>query len=166
VDTIVPVTSEDVRRLARGTGLPPDQIVAFYQGDELDDGGDGLHFAELDIGPRFLGLRRRWSDEREEETCRFFRGDRCTAYADRPLTCRLWPFSLGFDAQGRVNRLGINHAVECRYTLEGEVELPALERDWQRDERQDERWERQVAGWNRRHRGGTRRQFLSYVGLR
>lgn len=166
VDTIVPVTAEDVQRLARGTGLGAEQIVAFYAGDEFDDGGEGLSFAELDIGPRILGLRRRLDPERDEEACRFFQHDRCTVYADRPITCRLWPFSLGFDEAGQVNRLELNDSVECQYALDGAIDLPALKRDWQHDDEQDDRWQRTIARWNQRHRGGTRREFLAYVGLR
>jgi Fe-S-cluster containining protein len=166
VDTIVPVTGQDVLRLMKGTRLPAEQIVAFFRGDEFDDGGDGLTFVELDVGARVMGLRRRFSVSREEDACRFYDGKKCTAYAHRPSTCRLWPLQPTLDEAGRITRLALNDTVDCRYDLEGQVDPERLVANWRRDERQDEQWTQKVDRWNRRHRGGARREFLKFVGLR
>jgi Fe-S-cluster containining protein len=166
-DTIVPITGDDLRRLCEGTGLPADRVVSFYAGDEFDDGGSGLVYVELDVGARTMGLRRRAARAHGEATdvCRFFRDGRCSVYEHRPVTCRLWPFSLTLDGRGRPTRLALNDAVECPYALDGQVDEAALVADWRLDDEQDARWRRTARAWNLRHSGGTAAEFLAFAGL-
>jgi Fe-S-cluster containining protein len=166
-ETIVPVTGDDVRRLCAGTGLPAERVVTFYGGDEFEDGGEGLAFVDLAAGPRTMGLRRRRArvNGQDADVCRFFRDGRCSVYPHRPITCRLWPFSLSLDDRGRPTRLELNDAVACPYRMDGAVDQAALVADWREDDAQDARWRRTVDAWNRRHAGGTPQAFLAFAGL-
>ena len=98
-DTIVPITHEDVARMMKGTGLKAMDIATFYKSSDFDDGGEGLQFVNLDGGRRTLGLRKRFDKENDRDSCAFFKGDRCSVYEHRPVTCRVWPFTLRFDPQ-------------------------------------------------------------------
>ncbi len=165
-DTIVPVTDEDVRRLAAGMGLKAADVATLYRESDFDDKGEGLQFANLEGGRRTLGLLKRQDRANGREACRFFVGDRCSAYAHRPVTCRVWPFTLGFDASGRrVSSLSINPALPCPYELDGRNTVAELAADWRWDDRQDAAWAAKVSAWNRAHSTGTRDEFFAFLGL-
>jgi Fe-S-cluster containining protein len=164
-DTIVPIALDDLRRLTRGTGLAADAIVSFYGRDEFQCGGSGLLFVELDVGPRTMGLRKRRDARNGRDACEFFKRDRCSVYEHRPVTCRIWPFTLGLDDRGHLTRLEVNRAVECPHEMDGVVDRHELVRDWRLDDRQDARFRRVVDRWNRRHRGGSATAFLAFLGF-
>src|SRR5258705_1029516 len=100
-DTIVPVTPQDLHRLQKGIGLPAGEIAEFYKSSEFEDEGEDLHFVRLDIGPRVLGLKKRFDEKDEREACKFFLDNRCSVYEQRPVTCRVWPFTLSLDSTGK-----------------------------------------------------------------
>lgn len=165
-DTIVPVTDEDVRRIMHGTGLKARDVATFYKSSDFDDSGDGLEFANLDGGRRTLGLRKRMDDENGREACKFFKDNRCSVYQDRPVTCRVWPFTLRFDASGRrVSSLAVNASLPCPYELDGKNTVSQLVATWKWDDRQDEAWSAKVREWNRTHSAGREDDFLTYLGL-
>lgn len=165
-DTIVPITHLDVERLMRGTGLEALEICAFYEPGDFDDGGEGLPFANLDGGPRTLGLRKRHDKPNGRDACAFFRDSRCSVYEHRPVTCRVWPFTLGFDSTGRrVNSLSINPSLPCPYELDGKNTVSQMVADWRWDDRQDEAWASKVSAWNRTHTKGSPQEFLAFLGL-
>jgi Fe-S-cluster containining protein len=165
-DTIVPVTDEDVRRLMHGTGLAARDIATFYKKSDFDDGGDGLEFANLDGGRRTLGLRKRMDEPNGREACEFFRDNRCSVYKDRPVTCRVWPFTLRFDASGRrLSSLTVNGSLPCPYELDGKNTVSELVATWRWDDRQDEAWIAKIREWNRTHSAGSQDEFLGYLGL-
>jgi Fe-S-cluster containining protein len=163
-ETIAPITGDDLERLVKGTGLSPHQVVDFYAGSEFEDGGEGLVYVDLDVGSRTMGLRRAVNRRGQPTGCRFFVEERCSVYDHRPVTCRLWPFTVALDDQGQMNRLSINDAVDCAYQLDGVVDGKALTRHWREDDVQDGRWQRVVERWNRRHAGGTRESFFAFLG--
>jgi len=165
-DTIVPITAEDVRRMIDGTGLMALDICTFYKAEDFDDEGSGLEFANLDGGRRTLGLRKRFDKENDRDSCAFFKDNRCSVYESRPVTCRVWPFSLSFDASGkRVTKMSINSALPCPYELDGKSSLSSAVANWRWDDRQDEVWQSKVREWNRTHSAGTEEEFLKYLGL-
>jgi Fe-S-cluster containining protein len=165
-DTIVPVSDEDVRRLMQGTGLKAGEIATFYTKADFDDGGEGLEFVNLTGGRRTLGLRKRLDTENDRDACKFFRDNRCSVYQDRPVTCRVWPFTLRFDASGRrLSSLGINTSLPCPYELDGKNTVSELVANWRWDDRQDAAWVAKVREWNRTHTAGTPEEFFEYLGL-
>ena len=164
-DTIVPITAEDVKRLMTGEKLPWNKILEFYKSDEFDDGGEGLRFAELDEGRKVMGLIKKWDAENGRDACKFFKNNRCSVYESRPVTCRVWPFTIRFDDEGRISSMAINGTVACPYELDGDNSPQKVAADWNWDDRADEAWERQVTRWNKLYAGGTRQEFLKYIGV-
>lgn len=165
-DTIVPVTDEDVRRIMQGTGLGAAEVATFYKTTDFDDKGEGLQFVNLDGGRRTLGLRKRMDKENDREACKFFKDNRCSVYKDRPVTCRVWPFTLRFDATGRrLSSLSVNSSLPCPFELDGKSTASELVANWKWDDRQDETWSAKVREWNRTHTKGKEQEFFSYLGL-
>lgn len=165
-DTIVPISHEDVLRLMKGTGWKASELVAFYTENDFDDKGEGLQFINLDGGRRTLGLRKRFDKENDRGSCAHFKDNRCSVYEHRPVTCRVWPFTLSFDAAGRrLTRLSINPALPCPFELDGSNSVPELVANWRWDDRQDDAWAAKVKEWNRTHTQGTEEDFLRFVGL-
>ncbi|HTB22326.1 MAG TPA: YkgJ family cysteine cluster protein [bacterium] len=165
-DTIVPVTDEDVRRIMQGTGRKVSEVAKFYKSSDFDDAGEGLQFVNLDGGRRTLGLLKRMDKENDREACEFFRDNRCSVYKDRPVTCRVWPFTLRFDASGkRLSSLSVNSSLPCPFELDGKNTVSALVADWRWDDKQDEAWSAKVKEWNRTHSAGAEHEFFSYLGL-
>jgi Fe-S-cluster containining protein len=154
-ETVVPVTTVDVLRVARATGLRPDKIVSFYAPGSFVDGGRGLPFAALDVGPRVMGLA-----QTGDRRCKFHRSDRCTVYDVRPVVCRTFPFSIDEEAG-----LRMNEGVDCRYERDGVVDVAQVVRACRREGRQDVAWRRVIDAWNEQWAGGGRSEFLSFVGL-
>jgi len=165
-DTIVPVTHLDVKRLILGTGLKAGQIVEFYKSSEFADEGEGLQFPVLDIGPRVMGLKKRFDEGEKREACKFYLDQRCTVYEHRPVTCRVWPFSLSFDETGkRLTRMAINDALPCPFELDGSNDPKQLAENWNWDDHQDEEWEASVKRWNETSPGGDTAAFLKFLCL-
>ena len=165
-DTIVPITHIDVARMIKGTKLRADEIAEFYKSSEFSDGGEGLHFATLDIGKRVMGLKKRYDEADQREACKFFLGGRCSVYEHRPVTCRVWPFTLSFDSTGKkLSRIEINRALPCPYELDGKNESKDLIHDWNWDDQQDDEWSKMVKRWNEERKGGTADEFFDFMGL-
>ena len=165
-DTLVPITDEDMRRMVKGTGLDPFDICSFYKADDFEDKGEGLEFANLDGGPKTLGLRKKFDKDNDRDSCKFFKDNRCSVYESRPVTCRVWPFTLSFDATGkRVSKVSINDSLPCPYELDGKNTVSELKAVWDWDDRQDSSWSAKVKEWNRTHTAGTEEEFLKYLGL-
>jgi Fe-S-cluster containining protein len=162
----VPITDEDIRRLMKGTGLSPFDICTFYKAEDFEDKGEGLEFANLDGGLRTLGLRKKFDKDNDRDSCKFFKDNRCSVYESRPVTCRVWPFTLAFDATGkRVTKVSINDSLPCPFELDGKNTVPELVSVWNWDDRQDASWSSKVKEWNRTHSTGTEEEFLTYLGL-
>ena len=165
-DTIVPITHLDVKRMMLGTKLPATEIVEFYKASEFADEGEGLHFAELDMGRRVMGLKKRFDEKEERESCKFYLDQRCTVYEHRPVTCRVWPFTLSMDSSGkRLTKMEINNALPCPFELDGKNDPKQLIKNWDWDDHQDEEWEKSIKGWNAEHAGGSVEDFFKYLCL-
>jgi Fe-S-cluster containining protein len=165
-DTIVPVTHLDLKRLMLGTKLKPSEIVEFYKSSEFADDGEGLHFVELDMGRRVMGLKKRFDEKEQKEGCKFYLDQRCTVYEHRPVTCRVWPFTLSLDDEGRrITKMEINDALPCPFELDGKNQPKDLIRNWKWDDNQDEEWEVSVKNWNLGHKGGSPEAFFKFLCL-
>jgi len=165
-DTLVPVTHLDIKRLMLGTKLPASQIAEFYKSSEFADEGEGLQFVELDLGARVMCLKKRYDEKEEREACKFYRDQRCTVYEHRPVTCRVWPFTLSLDSEGRrITKMSINDALPCPYELDGMNEPKQLIKNWTWDDQQDDEWEKSVKLWNDTHAGGSAEEFFKFLYL-
>jgi Fe-S-cluster containining protein len=165
-DTIVPITGDDLQRLQKGIGLKAGELAEFYKTSEFADEGDGLHLIQLDLGPRIMGLRKRYDEKEEREACKFYKDQRCTVYEHRPVTCRVWPFTLSFDSTGkRITRMEINDALPCPYELDGSNQPQKLVEDWNWDDEQDLHYEKQVKEWNESKPGGSAEEFFRFLKL-
>lgn len=158
-DTIVPVTDQDVRRIMRATGQGAQQIVRFFGPDDVKGDRRSPGWIKLRQGKRFMGLRK------SRGHCLYLHRRRCLIYRQRPVTCRLYPFNIFFDAKGQVETLEINDAVKCGHALDGRVSLEAIKALYFRDERQDEAYFARVKRWNAQRPNGTAKEFLAFLGL-
>jgi Fe-S-cluster containining protein len=167
-DPLLPLTDEDVRRIAKRTGDPPREIIRWVDrwGIEMDDEPEA--FVRLRQGKRVMVLRH------QNGGCRYLGPDaRCTIYGSRPLGCRVYPFDPTYDKSGKLRRLKIVQATDCPYELDGENDPARLRILYERYDDAHERFNDKIAEWNRiqerRQRSGkaaqTAREFLEFVGL-
>ena len=159
-DTIVPITDHDVRRLIE-PGRPAETFINFYPRREFDDRAPELAWIHLEEGRRVMALKK----QPGSEACHFLKELRCSAYEQRPITCRVFPYQVEFDAKGKVNRFYISQAVPCPYQLDGKVNLPQVVRDWDLDDEQDLEYSLKVEEFNALPRPRTRHAFLQFLGL-
>ena len=155
--TYICITDADARRLSEGLGRPVDSFVRFAREDEITLGK--RHAWWVRFARRRGVMVLRWRRER----CIFLDGeDRCTAYAHRPLVCRIHPFNvtLSDEDKGGVAKLSMNRVTPCPHEWDGREtkrELGLLERLlW----RESDRYIAKVEGWNRRRTWRTPRAFL------
>ena len=129
-------------------------------------GGEDLHFVELDIGKRVMGLKKGFDEKEQKEGCKFYLDQRCTVYEHRPVTCRVWPFTLSLDGEGkRITKMEINDALPCPFELDGKNDPKSLIKNWQWDDQQDEEWETSVKSWNAQRKGGSAEEFFKHLCL-
>lgn len=149
------------------TGQDARRIVAWADRDGLALDDDD-YFVRLRAGKRVMVLRH------EAGACRFLdESDRCGIYAARPLGCRIFPFDPRFDRRGKLRRLELIPATDCRYALDGENDAAALRRLSDRHDDATERYLERVAAWNRaqaaRAQSGLQTQsavrFFEFLGV-
>lgn len=167
-DPLLPLTDGDIRRIEAFTGDAPSDFVRWVDrhGIDMDDEPEG--FASLRQGKRVMVLRH------GRHGCRYLGSDnRCTIYSARPLGCRIFPFDPSFSREGKLRRLTLIDATECRYELDGKNDLAALKRLHERHEGANDAYHAKVADWNgqqrrrkrRSQKAGTARQFLEFLGF-
>jgi len=167
-EPLLPLTDQDVRRIAQRTGDRPRDIVRWVDRNGIDMDDEPEAFAMLRQGKRVMVLRH------QNGACRYLGEDaRCTIYSSRPLGCRVYPFDPDFDRRGKLVRLRIVKATECPYELDGKNsvdEIRELDDTYQAAHRD---YNERVAEWNReqtrRKRRGlspqTAAEFLGFLGL-
>lgn len=167
-EPLLPLTDGDVKRIATGTGEKPKDFIRWVDrhGIEMDDEPEG--FVELRQGKRVMVLRHTsWG-------CYFLGKDnRCTIYGSRPLGCRIFPFDGTFDDKGKLKRLKLIQAADCKYELDGKNDVDAIYKLDQRHEKAGEAWEGRIAEWNAEQKkkkragksAGTARQFFDFLGF-
>ncbi|HEY8946447.1 MAG TPA: YkgJ family cysteine cluster protein [Polyangiaceae bacterium] len=167
-EPLLPLTDADVRRISAHTGDPASEVVRFVARNGIDMDDEPEAFAILREGRRVMVLRH------ARGGCMYLGADaRCTIYGARPLGCRIFPFDPTFDRSGRMKRLKLIQATECRYELDGANDPDAIRRLHGRYEEATRRYHEKIAEWNglqrKRKREGrpaqSARQFLAFLGL-
>lgn len=164
----VAITHHDLRRLSEGLRLPAAELCEWLEPTAVDMTGEPGSFVQLAGGRRLMVLAQ------TAGACRQLRADqRCGAYAERPLDCRLFPFALERDEQGRVVQLARLDPDGCGDEQGAAAdlgELTALDAQrWQ--ELAD--YQRRLGRWNRlalhrqrfRLRRGDAADFLAFLGF-
>lgn len=161
-DTVAPISDADLKRVARGTGLPPRAIARFFSPSEIDLGADDPQWVRLRGRRRVLGLRKGPDGDR----CRFLADDGgCTIYPHRPATCRTFPFDVEIGKDWRLEKIEINGSVPCGYLPSDGRATRALPGDVRRELTEARAYERKLRRFERRQRLGGARELLRFLGL-
>jgi Fe-S-cluster containining protein len=167
-EPLLPITDYDLRRLVEHTRRPPTDLVRWVapKNIELDDEPEA--FVHLRAGMRVMTLRHQRSG------CILLDADqRCTAYAARPIGCRVFPFDSKFDSHGRIRRLELIQATECPYELTGKQSILAIRSQQLEFLDEVDAYQAKVAAFNQLQRGRSRKRrslltssdFLRFLGL-
>jgi Fe-S-cluster containining protein len=92
----VALTHHDLRRLSQGLKRPAASLVEWLPPDEIDMTNEPGSFVRLAVGRRLMVLAH------SGDACQMLQPDqRCSAYAHRPLDCRLYPFHVERGKRGQ-----------------------------------------------------------------
>jgi Fe-S-cluster containining protein len=165
----VALTHHDLARLVAALGVPAQSLIAWLEPEQVDLDAESAGMVALPGGPRLMVLAH------DALGCQLLGTDqRCRAYDARPQDCRVYPFAIERDGDGRMLRLALFDAEAC-----GDRADPPLETgDVERADR--ERWvevaeyRAHVARWNRlahqrerlRHRTHGEHDFLAFLAKR
>jgi Fe-S-cluster containining protein len=148
-EPLLPLTDSDVTRITRHTGEPTSVLVRWVDrnGIDMDHAGGGC---------RYLG-----SD------------DRCTIYNHRPLGCRIFPFDPSWKDDGKLRRLKLIEATDCKYELDGENDVDKMRVLHKKHLASTVAYQAKVATWNarqveRKQRGKkaqTAADFFNFLGI-
>lgn len=167
-EPLLPLTGEDLLRLVRHTGEDPMKLVQFVDKDGIDLDHEPDAFAILRQGRRVMVLKHRAG------RCIFLADDdRCGAYDVRPLGCRIFPFDPNFTKSGKLRRLELIQATDCRYELDGHNSVQALRALNTRYEAAILRYRTRILEWNKKQRSRRRqgkpaqtsREYLKFLGV-
>lgn len=152
-EPVLPLTNEDVRRLAAATGDEPADFVRFLPSSAIAMDHEPEAFLRLRQGRRVMTLRQ------SNGRCRYLTSeDRCSVHDARPLGCRVFPLDATFGKRdGRLRRLTLIQATTCEYELDGRQSVPRLRRLTADYEAANARWHLWIAEWNRRQASRARR---------
>lgn len=163
----VALTHHDLRRLSRGLGRPAASLIEWLVPDEIDMTDEPGSFVRLAVGRRLMVLAH------SGDACQLLQPDeRCSAYAQRPLDCRLYPHHVERTDKGRPLELTLLDPNGC-----GERGDPAdfeqldsldLQRWQELGEYQDrlKRWNTQAGHRQRLGKPlGDATAFLTFLGL-
>lgn len=169
-DPLLPLTDADVRRITEHTGDRAPDVVRFIDRMAIDMDDEPEAFAILRQGRRVMVLRHRAA----RGGCMYLDADeRCSIYDARPLGCRIFPFDPTYNRAGKLVRLKLIQATDCRYELDGMNDPESLRRLHEHYREATRQYQAKIAEWNRhqmrRKRRGyqaqTSREFLSFLGL-
>jgi len=167
-DPLLPLTDTDIKRITRHTGEPTRDLVRWVDRDGIDMDDEPEAFVILRQGKRVMVLKH------EGGGCRYLGSDdRCTIYSHRPLGCRIFPFDPTFRDSGKLHRLKLIDATECKYELDGENDLGKIRELHGKHEEATRSYQAKVASWNkqqleRKRRGRqpqTAADFFEYLGI-
>jgi Fe-S-cluster containining protein len=164
----VAITHHDLRRLSDGLSRPALELCDWLEPTAVDMTGEPGSFVRLASGRRLMVLAQ------TDGACRLLEPDqRCGAYAQRPLDCRLYPFHLERDEQRHVVRLSRLDPDGCGDEQGAAADLGALSAlDAQRWQELED-YQRLLGQWNRvaqhrvrfRLRRGDAADFLAFLGF-
>jgi Fe-S-cluster containining protein len=167
-EPLLPLTDQDVARIQQRTGDDPRSFVRWVDRNGIDMDDEPEAFVKLRQGKRVMVMRQ------GRGGCHYLGSDdRCTIYGSRPLGCRVFPFDATFSKQGKLRRLKLIQAADCRYELDGSNDPDAMHDMQGRHEGATQRYQQRIAEWNkeqsRRVRQGrsvqTERDFLTFLGV-
>lgn len=167
-DPLLPLTHEDLAKLASHTLTDPMKLVKFVGREAIDMDDEPEGFALLPQGRRVMVLRH------VNKRCMYLGADdRCTVYSFRPLGCRVFPFDPTFSRSGKLVRLTLIQATDCRYELDGHNSVKGLMQLNRRYDAAMQRYHAKLAQWNQLQRSRKRqgrpvqnaRQLLAFLGV-
>jgi Fe-S-cluster containining protein len=166
-EPLLPLTDADVRRIAGRTGDDPTDFVVWIDRFGIDMDDEPEAFVMLRQGRRVMVLRH------DRRGCRYLGEQGCTIYSSRPTGCRVFPFDPSFDKQGKLRRLRLIDATDCRYELDGRNDVDTIQSLHERHQGATFAYHQKVATWNalqkRRRRAGkaaqSAREFFAYLGF-
>ncbi len=149
-EMIVPVNDADVRRLAKSSGLTPARIVGFYGSRHVEFDDESPLWVYTRYGARIMALKRIGNK------CRFLNSaGRCRLYANRPSTCRTFPYEIRFNGSPQRPVIERTDWMPC-------PAQPGLVMDWDkvlwarlREKREDDRFYRRLRVWEETGTGRT-----------
>ncbi len=142
----VPLTDVDLARLVLATGRPPSELVDWLSPTEVDMTGEPESFVVLPEGRRLMTLA--WRDE----ACRFLAANECSVHADRPMSCRGYPFSVTLGRRGGVRRLRLLDIRDCEHTWAAQQNVRNVARQAATQEAELVRFTQRVVAFNRSQR--------------
>ncbi len=167
-DPLLPLTDVDIVRIQQRAGDDARDFVRWVDRMGIDMDDEPEAFVRLRQGKRVMVMRQ------GRGGCHFLGADdRCTIYASRPAGCRIFPFDPTYTQQGKLRRLKLIQATDCKYELDGENDPDTLRELHQRHESATAAYQARVAEWNReqarRKRAGqapqTAGKFLEFLSV-
>jgi len=142
-DPLLPLTDSDIKRIVRRTGEATRELVRWVDRNGIDMDDEPEAFVTLRQGKRVMVLRH------EGGGCRYLGpDDRCTIYGSRPLGCRIFPFDPSFADDGKLRRLKLIPATDCKYELDGENDITQIRDLHARHTQSTHNYQAKVASWN------------------
>ena len=173
---MVPITTYDLKRLVKATGISAGRLVKFYANAELDCEADDLDWIKLSYGKRMMGLRTKKTmtrrSRRTDEVCMFLsRVQRCTIYDARPMACRTFPIETTLDEENNIVDMQFEEVVrskdiDCRRmhgigNFRKRIRLTAI----QSQDEAEAYWNK-LEQWNSCPSKGKRQEFLAFLGFK
>jgi Fe-S-cluster containining protein len=167
-EPLLPLTDSDILRIVQKTGEASHELVRWVDRNGIDMDDEPEAFVMLRQGKRVMVLRH------EAGGCRYLGADdRCTIYRHRPLGCRIFPFDPTFSDDGKLRRLKLIPATDCKYELDGENDAEKIRVLHGKHLAATSAYQAKVATWNsrqaeRRRRGKTIQtaaDFFEFLGI-
>jgi Fe-S-cluster containining protein len=155
-------------RITRHTGEASHELVRWVDRNGIDMDDEPEAFVLLRQGKRVMVLKH------EGGGCRYLGSDdRCTIYHHRPLGCRIFPFDPSFTDTGKLRRLKLIDATDCKYELDGDNDLDKIRVLHGKHLSSTAAYQQKVATWNARqaerkrrgHPAQTAADFFSFLDI-
>ena len=159
-EPVVPVTVSDVARLCKLLNVEPQKFVRFYTMDEMAFDAESEVWIKFKSGKKAMGLKKRAA------RCMFLSSTTaCKVYAQRPMTCRTFPYMIEFDEQGNPERVRRNDIVDCKSSRKGLSHLDPVVSNVRIELNEDEAYYEKIREWNSQEIAGNEPDFFKFMGL-
>ena len=167
-EPLLPLTDSDIKRVVRHTGESSHDLVRWVDRNGIDMDDEPEAFVMLRQGKRVMVLRHTGGG------CRYLGADdRCTIYNHRPLGCRIFPFDPSYTEAGKLRRLKLIQATDCKYELDGDNDPEKVRVLHGRHIAATTTYQARVATWNARQaerkRAGKQAEsasaFFDFLGI-
>ncbi|MCP5464628.1 MAG: YkgJ family cysteine cluster protein [Deltaproteobacteria bacterium] len=160
IDTIVPVTDSDVKRLTKHTKMKADQIVRLYDSTDIAYESDWGAWIDFNYGKRLMGLKKR------NGRCQFLdKNNRCTVYNARPATCRTFPLEFHMNEDGQIHDITLNKIIKKKYPFGASQDLKEATKKANMEDNEDERYYTRVDAWNNKTDRKGKTEYLKFMKL-